>query len=751
MRPIPLAAIVIVVVATAAHALHQESPGALRLTSGPAHQASGGRAWGNWVAFESTQDLAGVGATRVPGPQIFVFNLDYYDCAQGTTFPATPCPPFGTPYLVQATNGVGGPSNPSVSKPPSGSTDEFDVWIAFDALGTYGGNVGGAATRRQVFLKHLSTNEIVQVTTAADGDSVHPSLSSTAGVVVFESTAMLAGFPNPSGASQVYLYERGTNVVRQLSLTPGPAPVAGQGPSTNPMPNEGGGGVAFESSADLLGTGADTGVSQIFWVDYDKPTHTATLRQLTAGDGPSRNPFPGEGANVVVFDSTATDLPGAAGQPGRRLYEASVANPPATPLHALTSTALFGDCDSPALDPSGTRLAFVCTGDPLQNFTTGPRLFVLDETTTTLYQLTGLGAVAGRPAPNLGQWFVTVATSSDLTGAGSCVQQLHVIDYFPGHWAAATSLGQYPADALGNACGSVCTTSADCDDLNPCNGVETCGPDQLCAHGTPIVCSDGNACNGVETCNPANGSCSGGVPLACNDGNPCTDDTCAPASGCVFTANTVPCNDGNACTTGDACMGGTCTGTPLGCPTCERCDPGTGSCASGPRTTCAGPGGSVRSTLRLRKAPLAASDALVWKWRLAGSAADFGNPLLSDDYALCLYDGADALALRTDAPAGATCGATSCWRAKAAGSFLYRDPSGTPTGLAKLLLKTKAGAGTKVAVKGRGANLAMPSPASVSTPVRAQLQTSTGACWEAVYDAAAVRVQDASQLKAKIP
>ena len=54
-------------------------------------------------------------------------------------------------------------------------------------------------------------------------------------------------------------------------------------------------------------------------------------------------------------------------------------------------------------------------------------------------------------------------------------------------------------------------------------------------------------------------------------------------------------------------------------------------------------------------------------------------------------------------------------------------------------------------MKGRGANLAMPSPESVSTPVRAQLQTSTGACWEAVYDGAAVRLQDATQLKAKIP
>src|SRR5262249_3285066 len=147
----------------------------------------------------------------------------------------------------------------------------------------------------------------------------------------------------------------------------------------------------------------------------------------------------------------------------------------------------------------------------------------------------------------------------------------------------------------------------------------------------------------------------------CTDGNPCTDDACVPAQGCVFTANAAPCDDGDACTSGDACSGGTCTGAPVACPTCERCNAGTGTCEAGRRTSCAG--GAVRSTLRLRKAPVATADVLVWKWRLAGAASDFGDPLTSDDYALCLYDGADALALRTDAPAGATCGAASCWRA----------------------------------------------------------------------------------------
>ena len=735
-----------------ARALHQESPGALRLTSGTPHQGSNGRSWGNFVAFTSTEDLAGVGAARLPGPQVFVFNLDYYDCAHGTTFPATPCPPSGTPYLIQATNGVGAPANPSVSQPPSGSTTPFDVWIAFDALGSYAGDVGAPASRRQVFLKQLVTNEIRQVTSAGDGDSMRPSLSSIAGIVTFESTAMLAGFPNLAGVPQVYVYERTTNVTRQLSLTPGPGSAVGLGPSTNAMPNEGGSGIAFESTADLVGMGADSGITQIFWADYDTKTHVSTLRQVTSGNAPSRNPFAGNAPKVVVFESDATNLPGTAGLPGHNLYKVAITDPPAPLVQQLTTHSLFGDCAAPALDDSGTRLLFVCEGDPLQNLTVGDRLFAFDDTTSTLYQLTGLGTVTGRPAGNIGQWFATVATSSDLTGSGSCTTQIHVVDYFAGHWDAATSLGQYPEDvAETNACGGNCTTAADCDDGNPCNGTETCGASGVCAHGVPVVCSDGNVCNGVETCNPATGTCVGGLPLSCNDGNPCTDDSCNPVTGCVATPNALPCDDGNPCTVGDVCANATCTGTALPCPTCERCDPGTGTCGPGPRSGCAA-GTGVRAGLRLRKAPLASTNLLAWKWRrTAPPPSTFGDPLTVDDYALCVFDGADALLLRTDAPAASGCGATTCWTAKAGGSFVYRDPTGSPTGLARLLLKTKPTGATKLSAKAKGTNLAMPPLTPLALPVRTQLHADTGACWEAVFGATAIQRHDATQLKAKLP
>jgi len=95
-------------------ALHEESPPATRLTSGDSHQHPYGRAWGNWFAFSSTQDLLNIGAARAPGKQIFVFNMNYYDCFNGTTKTCapgappgscqqTPCPPPGTPYLRQVT------------------------------------------------------------------------------------------------------------------------------------------------------------------------------------------------------------------------------------------------------------------------------------------------------------------------------------------------------------------------------------------------------------------------------------------------------------------------------------------------------------------------------------------------------------------------------------------------------------------------------------------------------------------------
>jgi subtilisin family serine protease len=95
--------------------------------------------------------------------------------------------------------------------------------------------------------------------------------------------------------------------------------------------------------------------------------------------------------------------------------------------------------------------------------------------------------------------------------------------------------------------GDPCTTDrcdrgrcvhAQCDDGNPCNGVETCDPQAGgCVpgpeppDGTP--CPDDTLCNGDETC--VAGTCTPGVAPVCDDGDACTTNACAPETGCEYT------------------------------------------------------------------------------------------------------------------------------------------------------------------------------------------------------------------------
>jgi hypothetical protein len=123
-----------------------------------------------------------------------------------------------------------------------------------------------------------------------------------------------------------------------------------------------------------------------------------------------------------------------------------------------------------------------------------------------------------------------------------------------------------------------CTSDAECDDDNVCNGLETC-PVDVCVSGTP---------------------------LNCDDSEPCTDDSCDAILGCSNDPNTDPCDDDDACTSGDVCSGGFCTSgaavdcddgaactddfcdSVLGCqnvdncPAGETCNLGTGFCEEAP-------------------------------------------------------------------------------------------------------------------------------------------------------------------------
>ncbi len=333
--------------------------------------------------------------------------------------------------------------------------------MAFDALGSFACAptdaaclASPAASHRQIFMYNLLSTELRQITNSALGDSVQPSFNKTGGMMVFQSTAPLTGFPNPTGVPQVFVVKLNFvgnpqlpgPVFKQLSVGPSPANVIGLGPSINPILNENGTGVAFQSRSDFLGGGGDTGIYQIYYVDFDKDDFTGPLIRVTNGNASSEHPHlgftkvpdPQPGADnkrkVLLFDSAATNLPGAqAGGGGvRKIYEVSISGlsddngtpdktscgpnvPPNTAcVHNITTT-IFGNCTHPVVDPSGARLGFTCDGNPLNNNSTGNQAFAMTRQSAQLFQLTGAGEVVGPISNSIGQWFMTLATTSDLT------------------------------------------------------------------------------------------------------------------------------------------------------------------------------------------------------------------------------------------------------------------------------------------------------------------------------------------------
>lgn len=168
-------------------------------------------------------------------------------------------------------------------------------------------------------------------------------------------------------------------------------------------------------------------------------------------------------------------------------------------------------------------------------------------------------------------------------------------------------------------------------------------------------------------------------------------------------------------------------------------------CTAAPRNDCdvAAP---KTSTLKLKQATAPKKPQLSWcSKKGSATAGDFGDPTTGGSYALCLYDGTNALVGMTQIDGGGTCGTKSCWKGSSAKGWSYANKRGTSYGVDKL--KIKLGAGNAVlCVQGKHANLpVVPLPATL--PLRAQLQTSAGSCFDATYGTAVKN--DASQVLAK--
>lgn len=135
-----------------------------------------------------------------------------------------------------------------------------------------------------------------------------------------------------------------------------------------------------------------------------------------------------------------------------------------------------------------------------------------------------------------------------------------------------------------------------------------------------------------------------------------------------------------------------------------------------------------------------------------------GEPTFTNDYALCIYDESSpgpspSLLLRATAPAGAECGNRPCWSVlprKAAFSFqrqgfFYTDASGGADGMKRMRVQAGNG-GTKLRAQASGTPFTLPQ-LPVPLPLLVQVQAENGTCWEATYDGATTRRNDATRFE----
>jgi hypothetical protein len=167
-----------------------------------------------------------------------------------------------------------------------------------------------------------------------------------------------------------------------------------------------------------------------------------------------------------------------------------------------------------------------------------------------------------------------------------------------------------------------------------------------------------------------------------------------------------------------------------------------GDCAPAPLPGCKKPTTEFKGRLALK----AQGPSLTWKWVKgeATSGAEVGDPLATDAYTFCLYDGGGTLVSEATAAPGGLCGTSNpkpCWKAlgtpPGAKGYKYVHKETNADGVQKLILKPGDAGRAKAIVKAKGAALDAPA-LPLLLPATAQLQATTGTCWSAAFTTAGV-------------
>ncbi len=161
-----------------------------------------------------------------------------------------------------------------------------------------------------------------------------------------------------------------------------------------------------------------------------------------------------------------------------------------------------------------------------------------------------------------------------------------------------------------------------------------------------------------------------------------------------------------------------------------------------------------KASFVMKNKTLDKGDQIAWKWAhgKATPLLDYGQPLTTDDYALCIYD-AGALIASADADGGGLCRGKPCWSAKPATTptkYKYKNRDMSPSGTQSILLKEGLVDGkAQIVWKAKGPKVVLPDLSAITGPVDVQMQRSGGApCFGATYSAPFTK-SDATTFKDK--
>jgi hypothetical protein len=152
---------------------------------------------------------------------------------------------------------------------------------------------------------------------------------------------------------------------------------------------------------------------------------------------------------------------------------------------------------------------------------------------------------------------------------------------------------------------------------------------------------------------------------------------------------------------------------------------------------CREPTASHKAVVAVADERRARDDAVAWAWRSGAATAksEFGDPLGTTSYALCMFGEDRSVLFAADIPSNAACASgPKCWRSTPNG-YAYRASSAKPDGIVDVSLHAGGPGRARIVARGKGGKLVLPAM-SLGGPVTMQLRRldGSGPCWDATHD-----------------